>query len=162
MAVESRIDHVGSLLRPRALLEARARREAGEIEPAEFKRIEDDAVRHVVGLQEECGCVVVTDGELRRESFQSEITAACEGFENVTLDAWLWGDWHSDTVGDRSTERPSGLAVVERLHKRRNLAAEEFTFLRSVTGRVAKVTLPSPRVLPIRRSTSSSRTSPRS
>jgi 5-methyltetrahydropteroyltriglutamate--homocysteine methyltransferase len=145
--VESRVDHVGSLLRPRALLDARARRDAGEIEPDEFKRIEDDAVRHVVGLQEECGCRVVTDGELRRESFQSEITAACEGFENVTLDAWLWGDWHSDAVGDRSTERPPGLAVVERLRKRRNLAAEEFTFLRSITGRTAKVTLPSPSLL---------------
>ena len=147
MPVGSRVDHVGSLLRPRALLEARARREAGEITVDEFKRIEDHAVRRVVALQEECGCVVVTDGELRRDSFQSEITAACEGFANVTLDAWLWGDWHSDTVGDRSTERPPGLAVVERLRKRRNLAAEEFTFLRSITDRVCKVTLPSPSLL---------------
>jgi 5-methyltetrahydropteroyltriglutamate--homocysteine methyltransferase len=91
--------------------------------------------------------VVVTDGELRRDSFQSEITAACDGFENVTLNAWLWGDWHSDVVGDRSTERPPGLAVVERSRKRRNLAAEEFTFLRSITDRIAKVTLPSPSLL---------------
>jgi methionine synthase II (cobalamin-independent) len=145
--VESRVDHVGSLLRPRGLLEARSRRQTGELGPVEFKRIEDDAVRAVVRLQEECGCVVVTDGELRRDSFQSEITAACSGFENVTLDAWLWGDWHSDVVGDRSTERPAGLAVVERLRKRRNLAAEEFTFLRSITDRIAKVTLPSPSLL---------------
>jgi 5-methyltetrahydropteroyltriglutamate--homocysteine methyltransferase len=145
--VESRVDHVGSLLRPPGLLEARARRDAGVLSSVEFKRIEDDAVRAVVRLQEECGCVVVTDGELRRDSFQSEITAACEGFENVTMDAWLWGDWHSDVVGDRSTERPPGLAVVERLRKRRNLAAEEFTFLRSITERIAKVTLPSPSLL---------------
>ncbi len=144
MAVESRVDHVGSLLRPPALLEARARRDAGELAADEFKRIEDDAVRDVVALQEECGCVVVTDGELRRDSFQSEVAAACDGFENVTLEAWLWGDWHSDSVGDRSTARPPGLAVTERLRKRRNLAAEEFTFLRSITGRIAKVTLPSP------------------
>jgi len=147
VAVESRVDHVGSLLRPRALLDARAQRDAGEIEPDDFKRIEDDAVRRVVDLQEECGCVVVTDGELRRDSFQSEIAAACDGFENVTLDAWLWGDWHSDSVGDRSTARPPGLAVVERLRKRRNLAAVEFTFLRSLTGHIAKVTLPSPSLL---------------
>ena len=82
MAVESRVDRVGSLLRPQALLDARARREPGEIVPDEFKRVEDDAVRGVVGLQEECGCVVVTDGVPRRDSFQSEITAACAGFEN--------------------------------------------------------------------------------
>jgi len=147
VAVESRVDHIGSLLRPPALLEARARRDAGELGADEFKQIEDDAVRHVVALQEECGCVVVTDGELRRDSFQSEITAACDGFENVSLEAWLWGDWHSESVGDRSTPRPPGLAVTERLRKRRNLAAEEFTFLRSITARTVKVTLPSPSLL---------------
>jgi 5-methyltetrahydropteroyltriglutamate--homocysteine methyltransferase len=146
-ARESRVDHVGSLLRPAPLLAARALRAEGTIDPAEFKRVEDDAVRHVVRLQEECGCLVVTDGELRRDSFQSEITAACEGFQNVTPDAWLWGDWHSNVVGDVSTDRPPGLAVVGRLRKRRNLAVEELTFLRSLTDRIQKVTLPSPSML---------------
>lgn len=144
MPVESRLDHVGSLLRPPTLLEARARRDAGHLSHTEFKRVEDEAVRHVVRLQEECGCVVVTDGELRRDSFQSELTAACDGFEGVTLDAWLWGDWRSDSAGDVSTPRPADLAVVERIRKRRSLAAEELTFLRSITERVQKVTLPSP------------------
>jgi 5-methyltetrahydropteroyltriglutamate--homocysteine methyltransferase len=142
--IHSRVDHTGSLLRPRELLAARARRDAGDLEPAAFKAVEDDAVREVVRLQEECGCRVVTDGELRRESFQSELTAACDGFAGVTLDAWLWGDWHSEEVGDKSTPRPPGLAVVERIRKRRSLAAEEFTFLRAVTDRIVKVTLPSP------------------
>jgi 5-methyltetrahydropteroyltriglutamate--homocysteine methyltransferase len=146
-ARDSRVDHVGSLLRPAPLLAARALKAEGAIEPAEFKRIEDDAVRYVVRLQEECGCLVVTDGELRRDSFQSEITAACDGFENVTPDAWLWGDWHSHEVGDISAERPPGLAVVDRLHRRRSLAAEELTFLRSLTDRIPKVTLPSPSML---------------
>lgn len=142
--IHSRVDHTGSLLRPPELLAARARRDAGELDPAAFKAVEDEAVREVVRLQEECGCRVVTDGELRRDSFQSELTAACDGFEGVTLDAWLWGDWHSDEVGDRSTPRPPELAVVERVRKRRSLAAEEFTFLRAVTDRIGKVTLPSP------------------
>ena len=138
----SRVDHVGSLLRSRELLDARRGRDRGELDSAAFKAVEDDAVRHVVRLQEACGCRVVTDGEQRRDSFQSELTAAVDGFAGVSMDAWLWGDWHSAEVGDLSTPRPPQLAVVERLRKRRTLASEEFTFLRATTDRIAKVTLP--------------------
>jgi 5-methyltetrahydropteroyltriglutamate--homocysteine methyltransferase len=86
----------------------------------------------------------VTDGELRRESFQSELTAAVDGFAGVTIDAWLWGEWHSEEVGDLTVERPPEMAVVQPLRKRRNLAAEEFVYTRGRTDRVVKVTLPSP------------------
>src|SRR5215208_6194290 len=142
--VDSRADHVGSLLRPRSLLEARAELAAGRLGAPEFKAIEDAAVRDVVALQEEAGCPVVTDGELRRESFQAELVAATSGVEGAGLDAWLWGDWHSDELGDKSVARPAEMAVVAPLVRRRSLAAEEFTFLRSITDRIAKVTLPSP------------------
>ena len=135
-----RADHVGSLLRPPELLAARGQE---GIDAATFKRIEDTAVREVA-LQEQAGIEVVTDGELRRESFQSELTAAVDGVQAGALDAWLWGDWHSEEVGDRLAERPAALAVTERLHRRRMLASEEFTFLRACTTRLAKVTLPSP------------------
>jgi 5-methyltetrahydropteroyltriglutamate--homocysteine methyltransferase len=140
----ARAEHVGSLLRSNRLLDARKARQAGDIPATGLKEAEDTAVREVVALQEEVGCPVVTDGEQRRESFQSELTAAASGFEGAGLDAWLWGDWHSDELGDMSTERPPDLAVVERIRRRRNLAAEEFTFLRAVTDRQKKVTLPSP------------------
>jgi 5-methyltetrahydropteroyltriglutamate--homocysteine methyltransferase len=143
LTVTAHADHVGSLLRPPELLRARERMAAGDISPAEFKRVEDDAVRAVIRLQEEAGCPVVTDGELRRDSFQSELVAAVDGFEGVTIDAWLWGDWHSDALGDKSVERPE-MGVVAPLRLRRSLAAEEFTFLRSHTDRIPKVTLPSP------------------
>ena len=139
--MSARADHVGSLLRPPELLAARA---DPAIAAAAFKRIEDAAVREVVALQEQAGIEVITDGELRRESFQSELTAAVDGVQGAGLDAWLWGDWHSEAVGDRLQERPAGLAVTERLHRRRMLASEEFTFLRACTSLVAKVTLPSP------------------
>jgi 5-methyltetrahydropteroyltriglutamate--homocysteine methyltransferase len=142
--VTARVEHVGSLLRPPFLHRARAARAAGEIAPAAFKAAEDRAVREVVALQEEIGLPVVNDGELRRESFQAELTAACDGFAGVGPDAWLWGDWHSAEAGDASAPRPAGLAVVAPLRKRRSLAAEEFTFVRACTGRPAKVTLPSP------------------
>jgi 5-methyltetrahydropteroyltriglutamate--homocysteine methyltransferase len=142
--VTAHADHVGSLLRPPELLEARNKHQRGELDPPAFKAIEDRAVLDAIRLQEDAGCPVVTDGELRRESFQSELVAAVDGFEGVTIDAWLWGAWHSDELGDKTVERPAEMAVVERLHKRRSLAAEELTFLRAHTDRVAKVTLPSP------------------
>src|SRR5919107_4352608 len=142
--VTAHADHVGSLLRPRELLEARRAHQAGELDPPAFKAIEDRAVLDVIRLQEDAGCQVITDGELRRESFQSELVAAVDGFAGVTIDAWLWGAWHSDELGDKTVERPPDMAVVEKLHKRRSLAAEEFTFLRAHTDRIAKITLPSP------------------
>jgi 5-methyltetrahydropteroyltriglutamate--homocysteine methyltransferase len=142
--VTAHADHVGSLLRPPELLEARRALSAGELEPAAFKAIEDRAVLDAIALQEQAGCPVVTDGELRRESFQSELVAAVDGFEGVTIDAWLWGDWHSEELGDKSLARPPEMAVTSPLHRRRGLAAEELTFLRAHTTRIPKVTLPSP------------------
>jgi len=144
MVVTARVEHVGSLLRPPYLLEARQAHATGTLGAAAFKAVEDRAVREVIALQEQVGCPVVTDGELRRDSFQSELTAAVDGFAGVTMDAWLWGEWHSDVVGDVRVERPPDLGVVAPLRRRRNLAAEEFTFLRAHTDRIGKVTLPSP------------------
>jgi 5-methyltetrahydropteroyltriglutamate--homocysteine methyltransferase len=143
--VTAHTDVVGSLLRPQALLDARLRFEQGEMQPAEFKRIEDVAVDAAVALQEQAGLDVVTDGEMRRLSFQSGLPDAVEGFGEVPLDAYLWGEWHGDEhVGDRATERPPRLGVREPLRRRRHIAAEELTYLRGRTSRIAKITLTSP------------------
>lgn len=112
---------------------------------SEYKRVEDRAVDAAVALQEGAGLEVVTDGEMRRESFQGQMTAAVEGFGEAPLEAFLWGEWRGDPgVGDRSVARPAGLGVVGKLRRRRYLSAEEFTHLRSRTCRIAKITLPSP------------------
>jgi len=143
--VTAHTDVVGSLLRPQALLDARQRFEQGELEPAEFKRIEDAAVDAAVELQERAGLDVVTDGEMRRLSFQSGLPDAVEGFGEVPLDAYLWGEWHGDEqVGDRATERPPRLGVREPLRRRRHIAAEELTYLRGRTSSIPKITLTSP------------------
>jgi len=139
----ARTDVVGSLLRPASLLEAQKRAEAGELDPPAFKRVEDAAVDEALRLQEEAGLDVVTDGEMRRLSFQSQLPASVEGFGDWDLDAFLWGEWHSDEVGDMSIERPP-LAVAGKLERKRFLSAEEFTYARARTDRVLKVTLPSP------------------
>ena len=87
---------------------------------------------------------VVTDGEMRRLSFQSGLPDAVDGFGEVPLEAYLWGDWHGEEVGDRSTERPAGLGVREPLRRRRHIAAEDFTYLRGRATAIPKVTLTSP------------------
>jgi 5-methyltetrahydropteroyltriglutamate--homocysteine methyltransferase len=134
---------VGSLLRPSELIEARERLTAGELTEADFKRIEDRAVDEALRLQEDAGLEVVTDGEMRRLSFQSQLTEAVAGFGDWDLDAFLWGEWKSDELDDLNVERPP-LTVTGKLHRKRFLSAEEFTYARGQTDRVLKVTLPSP------------------
>src|SRR6185312_1219186 len=64
-----RADHIGSLLRPKKLREAFRRHSAGEIPERELRAVQDDCVREVIKLQEDCGLGVVTDGEFRRVSY---------------------------------------------------------------------------------------------
>ena len=138
-------DVVGSLLRPPELLRARSEAAAGKMTQTAFKAIEDQAVDEAVALQEAVGLEVVTDGEMRRLSFQSQMTEAVAGFGEYDLDAFLWGDWHGDEgVGNLSLERPENLGVVSKLNRKRYLSAGEFTYLRARTTRIPKITLPSP------------------
>jgi 5-methyltetrahydropteroyltriglutamate--homocysteine methyltransferase len=141
--IEARTDVVGSLLRPPELLEARRRHAAGELSAEELAAAEDRAVDWALALQEEAGLEVVTDGEMRRLSFQSQLPAAVDGFAPWDLDAFLWGDWHSDELGDLSVRRPP-IAVVGKLRRRRFLSAAELAYARPRTNRLLKVTLPSP------------------
>lgn len=143
--ITARTDVVGSMLRPPALLQAQKDVAEGRISQAEFKRIEDQAVDQAVALQEEAGMEVVTDGEMRRLSFQSQLPEAVEGFGEWDIDAFLWGDWRGEeSVGDWSRERPTQLGITGKLRRKRHLSAEEFTYLRGRTNRIAKITLPSP------------------
>jgi 5-methyltetrahydropteroyltriglutamate--homocysteine methyltransferase len=134
---------VGSLLRPAELLEAQQKLAAAAITDTEFKKIEDTAVDQAVALQEEVGLQIVTDGEMRRQSFQSQMTAAVNGFGEFTLDAFLWGEWH-DESGVRRKPRPARLGVVSKLNRQRYLSADEFSYLKARTNRIPKITLPSP------------------
>lgn len=136
-------DVIGSLLRPPSLLKAREELDRADLSPAAFKTVEDRAVDEAVELQEAAGLDVVTDGEMRRLSFQSQMTEAVDGFSEHTLDAFLWGDWKGN-AGDHHLERPASIGVVSKLTRRRFLSVEEFIYLRARTGRIPKITLPSP------------------
>ncbi len=142
----ARTDVVGSLLRPADLIEAQEQLARGELTPAAFKRAEDSAVDGALRLQEEAGLEVVTDGEMRRLSFQSQLPAAVDGFAPWDLDAFLWGEWQSDELGEMRVERPN-LGVERKLRRKRSFATEEFVYARARTDRIVKVTLPSPGLL---------------
>ncbi|MDV2504682.1 MAG: cobalamin-independent methionine synthase II family protein [bacterium] len=143
--VTARSDVVGSLLRPHELLEAREALGEGRIDHAAFKAIEDRAVDEAVAMQEEAGLEVVTDGEMRRLSFQGQMMEAVEGFSDYDVDAFLWGEWYgAEGVEHVSLERPPGLAVVGPLTRRRHLCTEEFIYVQSRTDRTVKITIPSP------------------
>ena len=132
---EIRAEVVGSLLRPPALKEARQQLEAGRLDPAEFKRIEDDHVREAVRLQEESGIDVVTDGELRRYAFFGHLVESFDGFQKE-------GGWaipfHDESGEELVFKRP---VVVEKLRWRRSMCAEEWVFLRAVAAKPGKVTM---------------------
>ena len=95
--ITAHTDVVGSLLRPVALRKARDEWKTGRLSHAQFKSIEDGAVDEAVSLQEAAGLYIVTDGELRRLSFQSQMIEAVEGFG-----AWeATGPWGSDAATGR-------------------------------------------------------------
>jgi 5-methyltetrahydropteroyltriglutamate--homocysteine methyltransferase len=130
-----RAEVVGSLLRPAALVAARKRLDSGELAAAEFKIIEDAAVREAIDLQEGAGIDVVTDGELRRYAFYGHLIEAFEGFDRE-------GGWAIPFRDERGEQlilkRP---VVVNRLSWKRSMCAEEWTFLRSAARGSGKVTM---------------------
>lgn len=134
-----RADVIGSMLRPKYLLQAREQYATGQISAAEFKHIEDCAVDESVAIQEQAGVEVVTDGEMRRNVFASQLAQATEGFQKV---ADNWVDWF-DLNGNRIRD-PVTVGLVSKIKRRRHLSAEEFSYLRGKTKRLTKITIPSP------------------
>lgn len=141
--ITAHADVVGSLLRPRYILQAQRHLADGTITAAQFKAIEDRAVDEAVALQESVGSAIVTDGEMRRQSFQSQMTAAVSGFGEFNLDAFLWGEWH-DEHRMRKIRRPRRLGAIAKLKRIRYLSADEFSYLKNKTTRIPKITIPSP------------------
>jgi 5-methyltetrahydropteroyltriglutamate--homocysteine methyltransferase len=127
-----RADHVGSLLRPAGLAEARRR---GDLH---FQR---EAIRRVARKQEEIGLQSVTDGEFSRDWWHLDFLA---GLEGVTL---------THNPGPKfggTEEQPPIPAVTGKLRYATAVMVEDFAFLRSVTSRTAKFTIPSPSMLHLR------------
>jgi 5-methyltetrahydropteroyltriglutamate--homocysteine methyltransferase len=136
-----RADHVGSLLRPPALLKAREEHDAGELSDAELAKVEDDAIADVVAMQEEVGLRSATDGEFRRASWHMDFIYQLQGITQASERMQV--TFHNPT-GDIDFA-PAALKVSEPIRLVETIFADAFRYLQSqVTTAVPKLTIPSP------------------
>ena len=140
-----RADHVGSFLRPKALLDAREARRTGSIDDAALRTVEDAAIRDIVRFQEDLGLRGITDGEFRRTYFHIDFLTQLEG---VATKGGIQVKFHSNT-GDVDFAPPV-MQVTGKVRHVKDIQRADFDFLKSVTTRTAKVTIPSPTMLHFR------------
>jgi len=139
-----RADHVGSLLRPAALLQARERFKNREIAAAELRTAEDAAIRTVVKMQEDVGLQGITDGEFRRSSWHMDFLYQLGGATKVQ-DGNLKVQFHNEKGDIEFT--PAALRVTGKLELKKCIFGEDFTYLKSVTRGTPKLTIPSPSMI---------------
>jgi 5-methyltetrahydropteroyltriglutamate--homocysteine methyltransferase len=140
-----RADHVGSFLRPRALLEARDKFKSGTIGADELRRVEDEAIRGVVKFQEDLGLKGITDGEFRRTYFHIDFLTQLDGVETK---GGINVSFHS-TAGNVDFAPPV-MQVTGKVRHAKDIQRADFAFLAGATARTPKVTIPSPTMLHFR------------
>lgn len=138
-----RADHVGSLLRPPQLLQAREDHKAGRISPAELRRIEDWAIRDVVRRQEDLGLEGVTDGEFRRASWHMDFLYQIGGVAKVA------GNMKAQFRNEQGVIEftPAALAIQGKLKLGKCIFGDDFAYLKSVAHATPKLTIPSPSMM---------------
>jgi 5-methyltetrahydropteroyltriglutamate--homocysteine methyltransferase len=137
-----RAEHVGSLLRPPEVVQAREDLAAGRITAPQLRAIEDQAIRDAVRMQEEVGLEAVTDGEMRRRTwhldFYHQIGGLTKSAEKVLVPF--------RTEASDVPFETEGMWITRRLKLEKTIFGEDFAFLKSVTKAVPKLTIPSPTV----------------
>jgi 5-methyltetrahydropteroyltriglutamate--homocysteine methyltransferase len=131
-----RADHVGSLLRPPALKEARARSARGEMTAAALAALEDREIERVIRKQEEVGLSAVTDGEFRRSWWHLDFLWGLDGTERYAMDQGM------AFAGVQT--RAEGARVVGKLGFSGHPMIEHFRFVKERTARMPKMTIPAP------------------
>lgn len=137
-----RADHVGSLIRSKALLDLRHAVAAGKASAEALHALEDKEIRDVIALQERVGLQSITDGEFRRNNWRDRFFERVEGYSSDKIPS-------SFTFTEFSGERRRGMPVrytTGKLKQRESITAEDFAFVLKNTKRMAKATIPSPTV----------------
>lgn len=139
-----RSDHVGSLLRPEKIQNARVRHAGGEIDVAALRSIEDEAIAEMIPKLEATGIRAITDGEFRRAWFHLDFLQQLDG---VTVSGAIASSSDSEeTVG----MAPPRLTVTGKLRHANNIQVEDFEFLAGHTSETPKVSIPSPTMVHFR------------
>jgi len=133
-----RADHVGSLLRPAALHDARAKAKAGAIPPSALREVEDRAIRAAVAKQESIGLNVVTDGEYRRDFWHLDFLRQLGGVTQVT------------GMQFAAEDVPPMPAVIGQVRCAGPIMTDHFRYLASLAKTTPKLTVPAPAMLHIR------------
>ena len=131
-----RADHVGSLLRPAALKQAREQFAKKEIDAAAMKSVEDREIERVIQKQEEVGLQAVTDGEFRRSWWHLDFLWGLDGIEKHVMDTGV--------AFAAVTTRNEGAQVVGKIGSRHHPMIEHFKFVAAHTRRTPKITIPAP------------------
>ena len=139
-----RADHVGSLLRPATLQQARTQRQRKNITPERLRAIEDDSIREVVKLQEDAGLEGITDGELRRDYWHLDFLTQIGGVAFEEGHNPL--QWHR-ADGVQLEWVPPEVKVHGHITRPHPIQLADFEFLKSATSRTAKVCIPSPSMM---------------
>src|SRR6187549_3670998 len=137
-----RADHVGSLLRPAALKEARAKHAEKKITDAQLAEIEDREIEKVIRRQEEVGLKLATDGEFRRSWWQFDFYKGLDGVE-------LYSTGKGITFAGVETKAES-VRVVDKIDFSGHPHLEHFRFLKGHTSVAPKMTIPAPSTLHFR------------
>jgi 5-methyltetrahydropteroyltriglutamate--homocysteine methyltransferase len=131
-----RADHVGSLLRPASLKQARERRAKGEISAADLKAVEDREIERVIKKQEDVGLQAVTDGEFRRSWWHLDFLWGLDGAERYNMDTGI--------AFAAVTTRNEGVRVTGKLGFSGHPMIEHFKYVAAHTKRMPKMTIPAP------------------
>ena len=138
-------DHVGSFLRPKALLDAREQHQSGAISAEELRAVEDEAIRGIVEFQEDLGLQGITDGEFRRTFFHVDFLTQLDG---VITEGGIQVKFHSK-AGDLDFAPPV-MKIKSKVRHSKPIQLADFEFLKSVTKATPKVSIPSPTMLHFR------------
>jgi 5-methyltetrahydropteroyltriglutamate--homocysteine methyltransferase len=142
-----RADHVGSLLRPKRLLEARERRARGEISADALRAVEDECIAEAVRKQEDVGLQGITDGEFRRTFFHVDFLERLDGV--TVAEGGFTASFRRDD-GSEVGFKPPTMRVTGKLRHATSIQGADFDFLKGQTTRTAKVCIPSPSMLHFR------------
>lgn len=134
-----RADHVGSLLRPDALKQARAQFAKGEIDAAAVKAVEDREIERVIKKQEEVGLQGITDGEFRRSWWHLDFLWGLDGVDKHVMDAGV--------AFSGVNTRNEGVKVTGKIGFTGHPMIEHFKFVAAHTQRTPKITIPAPSAL---------------
>jgi 5-methyltetrahydropteroyltriglutamate--homocysteine methyltransferase len=139
-----RADHVGSLLRPPAVVEARSHHEAGEATAAELRAVEDEAIAAMIPELEATGMHAITDGEYRRRWFHLDFLQELDG---VTVTGRIASS--SDSQNEVGMTPPK-ITVTGKLAHAHDILLDDYRFVAEHTNRTPKVAIPSPTMVHFR------------